>query len=238
MPFGQLPKFARVHKPLLFTIPNMVALWDASNAVATGGAIDSIPDQSGNGNTLLKVGATGPTLTATDSNFNNQPSIGTTIANRRLSVTLADSGAVQPYTVYHVIRCETNSNTVYWRTNAGNFTGSAGFYLQSDRLPRVQTRDAGFTITSGNAITTGGTNYVTCTVYNTTSSAIYFNSSSTANASGTVNNDNLSTITVGSFGSAVSMSWASLVIYSGAHDQSTRAKVMSFLGSKYNISTT
>jgi aryl-phospho-beta-D-glucosidase BglC (GH1 family) len=220
------------------------AYWDAANAVVTSGLVDSIPNTSGYGTsarTLQKVGVAGPTYNAASAHFNGQASVSSTLPNRRVQATF-DSIQVQPYTVYHVLRAETNTTTVYWRTNAGNFDDSPGFTLQSDRRPRAQVANGGGAITSTSALMTAGANYVHCGVYSGAASALYFNNSATPNASspaqGSLGTNGAAVLTIGSFTTGVNYEWACCIIYAGAHDAATRQNVMRWLGAKYGIATT
>lgn len=226
---------------LLFTVEGMHSLYSAEKCTNDGSTASIIQDLSGNNEVSMTVPSGNPVYTSSNALFNSKPTFSCSSAARRVE-TIFTNPLVQAYTIYLVFRVETNTNTVYWRSLQGNYDNSAGFYLQSDLLPRAQTRDGGSAITSTNALV-AGTNYVGCSVYNTTSSALYFNDSVNANAmspgQGSVNDNNCNGLTIGTFtGQPASYTWAVSVQYSGAHDAVTRKKIMSFLGNKYGISTT
>lgn len=226
---------------VLLTVPNLHSLYSADRCVLSGTSVVSIQDTSGKNEVAMTVPVGNPVYNALDPLFNYKPTFTCTSAARRVE-TIFNNPITQGYTIYLVMRVETNANTVYWRTLQGNFDDSAGFYLQSDLIPRAQTRDGGSAITSTNALV-AGTNYVSCIVYNTTSSALYFNDSQTPNASaptdGSVNDNPCNGLTMGTFtGQPASYTWALSAQYSGAHDASTRSKIMKYLGNKYGISIT
>lgn len=224
----------------LITVPGIHSLYSADVCTNSGGTASIIPDISGNKEVSMTVPSGNPVYNAADPLFNNKPSFSSASAARRVEA-IFNNPIVQAYTIYLVMRVETNANTVYWRTLQGNFDNSAGFYLQSDLIPRAQTRDGGSAITSLTALS-AGTNYVSCIVYNTTSSALYFNDSTTPNAQspgqGSLNDNPCNGLTMGTFtGQPASYTWTTSVQYSGAHDQPTRKKIMDFLGNKYGITT-
>lgn len=229
---------------LLLTVTGLFAYWKADNVTVSGGVIVTMPDQSGNRQTArdLTVPTTGPTYNAVDTNFNSKPSVsGTTGQARRVEATL-DTSLVQAYTTYTVMRVETNANYMYWRSNAGNFTDSAGFYVQPTLTATLQVNDVGSAVTSATSLT-AGTSYVNCCIYNTGTSAIYFNDSQTAFASapgdGTIDANNCAVVSVGTFtAEECDYSWTTMALYSGAHDAATRSKIMKSLGSKYGITVT
>lgn len=227
----------------LSKIPGMFAYWNAENAALSGTSIVTLADQSGAGQSarnLVRVANPGPEYNASDPNFNYYPSIyGTAATGPRMQALTFDTPIAQPYTVYLVHRIETNANTVFWRSLNGNYDNSAGYYM-SGGFARLQTANSsGNTIVSSGAIANG--NKVMCAVYNgmTANSAMYYNDSTNASgaypAQGGIDVANCNGLTIGSFFSAVTYSWAAMVIYTGAHDQPTRAKVMSFFGNKYGI---
>lgn len=226
------------------SVPGLFAYWNAENAVVVGTGITSLPDQSGNlqsARDLIKV-TTAPTYTEVDPAFNFKPSIscsaGTAI---RLQATF-DTSLLQPYTIYLVMNVSTNASTVFWRSNAGNMTGGAGFIVNGGTPTlTMATVDSSSAITSPSALT--NQNYVSCGIYNSTGiSSMWMNNSQTAFTTspgdGTVDANDCSVMTIGAFGSAVTYSWTTMACYSGAHDALTRKKIMKYLGNKYSIATT
>lgn len=237
--------FGRFTKPSFHPkgLPNLFAWWDLESCTVATGLVTAIADQSGNGQAarnLAKVGTNGPTYTAADTNFNGMPSIGDTVANKIMQATF-DTAVTQPATWYLVLNQPSNAATTFWRSNAGNFTGSHGVYVTSTGTISMLTHDASLAI-SKTGFGTGSK--VTCAVYNgaNTTSAWYSNNSATPfmvkPTDGSLDTDSAAAVTIGSFGSAVTYSWAHMSVYNGVHDATTRALVMNWLGAKYGIAVT
>jgi hypothetical protein len=226
------------------SVPGLFAYWSADNAVVIGGTVNKVKDASGNNVAArdLSSAALDPTYNASDANFGGKPSISATnAAAKRLESTL-DVSLAQAYTAYTVMRVETNANTMYWRSNGGNFTNSAGFYVQASLVATLQVLDAGSALTSATSLT-AGTSYVNCCIYNGATSAIYMNDSANtfavAPGNGSIDANSAAVITIGTFtAEECNYSWTTMALYTGAHDAITRKKVMSYLGSKYGITTT
>lgn len=220
-------------------ISGIFGYWTADNAVLSGGLVSELPDVSRNrraARSLKRVG-TGLTYTASDPTFNRKPSVSSTGTDKRLQATF-DVALSQPYTIYQVVNQAAGAiaeNSFYWRSNAGNLTNSAGFYVY-DGAPVIQNHDAGNAVTAGSALS--GQAHVTCCVYNGSASYIYVDDSQAAFAGpsdGLVDSDTCTVMTVGSFGTSVSYSWTTLIAYSGSHDAHTRRRVMRWLGMKYGV---
>lgn len=224
----------------IFTTGGLFSYWTADNAITSGGLITSLPDQSGNGQAarnLTKV-TTGPTYNSSDSNFNGYPSISGTTSNVRMQSTF-DTSLAQPSTVYLVMKQFSTASTMFWRTNAGNNTNGVSMIVNSGPgTIFIATLDSANAITSSGSLS--ATNYVSCCVYNSAGvSGIFLNNSQTAFATspgqGTVDTNNCAVITIGSFGTAISYSWASMACFNGAHTAAQRLKIMSYLGNRYAI---
>lgn len=228
---------------LIKSVPGLFAYWNAELVVlGATTVIQRLPDQSGNLKTardLVQV-STGPTLTKVDPNWNNKPSISSSAANIRLQSTF-DTNLTQGYTIYLVHNITAYAGTMFWRTNAGNNTGAAGYTIDTGPASaHIQTQDAGNAITSAGSVTVG--NYVNCSIYNSTGiSAIYYNNSltpfATSPGQGTVDAVDCSVMTIGNFTTANSYSWTMMACYQGVHDQFTRQKLMNYMGSKYGVAT-
>lgn len=229
------------------SIPGLFAYWNSENVVVAGSTVTKVKDVSGNNKTArdLSTVSLDPTYTAADANFAGKPSISATSgAAKRLQATL-DVSLAQPSTWYLVMRAETvgAGKVVYWRSNAGNFTDSAGLYVPDTMTMHMLTLDASNAISSTNTVT-GGTNYVNCCVYNSTGvSSIYMNNSqtvwSTSPGEGSIDSNSCAVVTIGTFaGEEAAYSWTTMAAYSGVHDAATRKKVMAYLGAKYGITTT
>lgn len=229
---------------MIKSTPGLFAYWcaDCPTLDVTETTLVSLPDQSSNGiaarNLTIPTGTGGvaPTWTKADANFNRRPSISSTTANARLQSTY-DVALAQPSTAYLVMRVITNPAVMYWRSNGGNFLNSQGFYLTTGLAPTQQVRDITPTAITGANLTTA-TNYVNCSIYNIGVSAMYFNNSTTTAASGAIDNDSATIMTIGNFSGLNNYSWTEMAVYQGAHDQPTRKKIMDWLGSKYGIITT
>lgn len=227
----------------LFSKGNVFAYWSAEDAVVSqAGVAIRIPDVSGNRQIArdLTPVSTGPTWNQRDSNFNGRASVSSSTANIRMNATF-DTSMLQPYTIYLVMRVETNAATMFWRSNAGNFTNSAGMFINSGPgTCGQQVLDGGQAVTSAVAVTVG--NKVSCFVYNGGSSAQYFNDSVTpfaaAPGQGGLDGNSCAVITIGNFGSANVYSWATMICYSVAHSSADRQEIMKFLGNKYRIAIT
>lgn len=227
------------------SVPGIFAYWNAENAIVSGTTITTLPDQSGNNQSLrnLTISGTAPTYTEIDSNFNDHPSISAFVASttQALQATF-DTSLLQPYTIYLVMSVSTNANEMIWRSNAGNFTNSAGFYINTATpTTTILTKDSSVAVTSVGTVANG--NHVSCCVYDSANtSAIYIDSSATAIAispgDGSLDTNNCAVMTIGAIGSLVVYSWASMICYSGAHSALQRKSLMSYLGKKYGIVTT
>ena len=227
---------------IILQTPGLFACWSSENAVAPSGTADTILDLSANNQParyLQKVGATGPTVTLGDSSYNLYPSINSTSANIRMQSTF-DQSLAQPATVYIVTSLINNAGTYFITTNAGNFDNSLGMSMSSAGNISMQCANAGPALTTSSTHNDDGT-HVLAAIYNTSNSELYIDNSQTPVAQspgdGSVSSNSAAAITIGTFGTAITYSWAFIAYYSGAHDQYTRFRIMSFLGRKYKIST-
>lgn len=225
-----------------FSVSGLHSYYTADVCTNSGGTVTVIPDQSANHEASLTVVSGQPLYTAADTQFNNRPSFGCVSAARRVEVTF-NTPITQPATYYQVIKVVSNPGTVYWRSNQGNFTDSAGFYVQSDLSVHLQCSDGGQAITSPGTITPG--TYVSCTIYDSAgaSSALYLNNSVTPFTSepsdGDVDANSNLVMTIGTFvGDSNTYYWTAAAQYNGAHSAATRSKLMKFFGTKYGITTT
>ncbi len=216
--------------------------YTADICTQSGGTATVIPDQSANHEASLLVVQGNPLYTAADANFNNRPSFSCIAAARRVEVTF-NAAIAQPSTYYLVHDVLANANTIYWRSNQGNFTDAAGYYIPTDLSAHMQTLDGGNAVTSAGSIATG--RYVSCAVYDSAGSAtqLYLNDSVTPftgePSDGDVDVNSNLVMTIGTFlGETGDYTWTTAIQYTGAHDAATRKKVMKFLGDKYGITTT
>lgn len=197
-----------------------------------------IPDQSGNSETSLTPKVAAPLYKATDSKFNGLPSFGSNFEERRCQGTF-NNPLLQPATYYMVIFVSnSNGGKVFWRSNQGNFTNSAGFEINSSYEPLMLTQDNSQAV-SGRSSIFGA--YVSCAVYNSGgTSSLYLNDSTNSFMSspgdGDIDGNGNYTMTIGSFDSE-EYYWTAAAQYQGAHNQATRQLLLSYFGSKYGIST-
>ena len=214
----------------IYGIGGLFAYWSSDRVLQSGGTVSKVIDISGNNNSARDLSAvsTQPIYTAYDPNFNYRASISGTAINTRMQSTF-DTAMGNPCTTYLVCNMSTNANTVFWQSNSGNFTNSAGLFASGGQLnPSALNAGGSFATT---AVANG--NHVVCTVYNNASSAVYVDSSVTAVGSGTLDTAAPTVMTIGSFASAVNYSWCCMLVYSGAHTLVQRQKVMDFLQHKY-----
>lgn len=230
--------------------PNIYGNWQASNW--NGSYID---DSSGLGADLTKrmygittAGWTSPTYTASDSQFNNNASIGTTAGGTYTGLvnnaTLASatnlatsiSGAATVYGVYWVVSPPASSCFLRQsRAMSGTTLASPGlWYFGNYQSSRDNTNNVG-----GAVGASAGKLVVVCNVYNGASSATYVNTYNTTLATG---NAGTTTITSLGFGNAASQPalWrmGETLIYTSAHNSTNRQNVMQYLGAKYGVTIT
>lgn len=227
---------------IILQTPGLFAYWDSERTVSPAGTVDVVFDKSSNGQpqrNLYKVGGTGPVITYDDPLYNGFPSINDSAANIRLQSTF-DESLAQPATVYIVTSLNNQAATYFITTNAGNFDNSFGMSMSSAGNISMQCLNAGPALTSSSGYN-DDTSHVIAAIYNTSSSSLYLDNSQTPIAQspgdGSVSSNSAAVLTIGSFGTAMVHSWAFIAYYSGAHDQYTRFRIMSFLGRKYKIST-
>ena len=170
-----------------------------------------------------------PTINLGDTTFGGRNSLSFARASTQfLSGSSWTSAIAQPWTVYAVVAPQTGSNqrnilsapnSIFHINTSGNPTLYAGINLSgsvnvADNVPRVL-----------------------CGVANGASSAVYVNSSNTAVTSGNASAGNVSYLGVGGLSTSNNFDGkiATLILYSGAHDATTRALLMSWLGGTYGI---
>ena len=209
-------------------------LWlraDLGITIATG--VSSWADQSGNGDANRTVtqgtGAAQPVYTASDAGFDSKPTVSST-GTQWLASGAPSASLAQPSTIYV---CGT---MIGGRIIDGS-TVVAGRQGILD-VPNWGIYAGTVTVTSA---TIGTTKCVASAVFNGASSALYLNDSSSSTTSGNPGSDSLARIGVLGTHDGLGLNVAKvaeIVCYSGAHDQSTRLRIMSYMGARYGVTIT
>lgn len=233
--------FSNTFENFPLTIPNCFAWWEADSAAITSGTIDTLFDKSKNNSStrnLIKVGATGPTFNFTDLDFGGRKSISTTIANRRLEASAFNVALSQSFTCYLVQKINASANTAFWRTLSGNFDNAPGFIVNSSGTLTMQCLNAGPAVTSPGTYNDNLV-HISCCIYDGTSSLMFLddavNAIAASTGDGSVSVTSATGVTIGTFGSAVDMSWSCQIFYEGAHDENTRQRLFNYLKTKYKL---
>lgn len=232
-------------------ISGMLFRYDPANATTSSGATitETIPNTatSAVASTTLTAWNGGgwdvkPTYTASDAGWNNQPTIsantgGTYGCGLRTPSFTAIS---QPMTWYQVVqRTATASSSAYYRCNN---TMQSGNIKASGPTLYTYVGVAATTNEGTNEVTaTNGTNVtITCVVYNTTSSAIYINNSTTASGTGNMGSNTFTGLGIGNQQWNKQAIWkvGDMFGFSGAHNATQRGQMIQWLGSKYGVSVT
>lgn len=176
-----------------------------------------------------------PTLNTSDANYGGRATLSFSSAAAQYLVSGAwASSQAQPTTVYVVGH---STGTAAQRTLVDGIGGS--------NLHRIATAiTTGYTtISAGNAVadTTNAADSeprVWCALFNGVSSAIYVNGEAVASATGNALTQTITGITVGAnqaLGSTHNGKIATVLVYSGAHDQATRTRIMQWLSDRYGF---
>lgn len=227
-----------------------VAFWvRADKGVTRDGTntlLVQLVDQSGVPDSALQsmnsvVDATAPLYYPTQALFNNRSAWGTSLsADETRYIMMLMAGAIPPpFTVYQVYRLPTPASPageVHLRayTDYALLTG-ATLYRDSSSVTRV-TNDGVAAIVPTTPL---NTTIVQCDVYDGTQSASYVNAHTTPSATGNVGAGfNVNGIATGTMGPNASRYLnAEIILFTGAHDQVTREKIMArYLGDAYGVS--
>lgn len=210
---------------------------------ASGGLVGTWANQSGsadaNRNLTQATGANKPRLAVTSTTFNNKPTVGTlsgTDEDLYMDSGTFAASVASPQTVYDVIRLPAGfAANVALRWNASGYANAPSFVI--DTTPVFYASTDGVNLLSG-AIS-AGTTYVSCTIYNGASSAVYLSSYNTATASGNAGASAISALHVGTIpGFASRWERGELIAYADAHGSAKRQEIMSYLGTRYGVSIT
>jgi hypothetical protein len=218
-----------------------LALWlraDAANVTLNGGDVSAWADQSGTGdankNFLQGTAANQPLYVAADASYNNQPTISfSDVAPDYLQNAGAWAAPVASgWTVYFV----GNAGSVASTRDVFDLATGDFLLLRQRTTSNVELMSA----TLGTSILAAGTitaPSVVALVGNGASSAIYLNSL-TAFATGNLGAQSITRGTIGcsaAIGGAMGGKAAEMIVYSTVHDAATRARVMSYLSTRYAI---
>lgn len=190
-----------------------------------GSTVSQWNDQSGNSNNASQgTAAKQPTYTASDSSYGNQPTLTFASASSQ-EMALVSLQPNQPYTAYAV--CESTSGATN-QAVIGDGNPTTLYYISGTPL-----------VFAGSNLSSGINTRVKaalCGVFNTTTSAIYVNSS-TAAASGNAGSINPSgTLSIGAFGTNsdfLNGKIAEIIVYSGAHNSTQVSTVFSYFSARY-----
>lgn len=207
---------------------------DLGATTSSGGtSLDALADQSGTGDAaknLTKTGTVG--YTATDAAYNNRPVAVGTAAGRLEGSGFWAASQAHPYTVYIVGESDTSGG----RWMDGDPTGRGLIMNNNGGGGTEWAMYAGTFVESS-----GGTPEdpaVICAVFNGASSALYVDDPVSAAASGNAGSATLNQAVLmglGGGGGELPGKLAELILYSGAHDQTTRTQVMAYLATRYGL---
>jgi hypothetical protein len=209
------------------SLPGLVAWYRSDLGITLNGStVSAWADQSGNGHHLTQgTGAQQPTYQASDAGWNGRPSLLSTINTSSLGTGIFSQA--QPVTIYFV----SNMSTASANQTPINGTGS---YL-------IQWTGSAWLIHSNTSLTSpasSNTTGIMAFVFNSTSSAVYRNSSAspivTGDAGAIGQNAALFALADNSSGLlAMGGTVVELAYYSGAHSSSQISKVFRYAGSLY-----
>ena len=207
----------------LSALGNCQLLLYSDIGVTVSGTVTKWADQSGNGNDAVPL-ATGPTRTASDASYNGYPSLVFSGSNNGL---ISSFSVSQPDTVYIV-----GETAVQAGSNALLDGGGAGRQILTRFTTGTIVSYAGTVLDS---TIDRHTPTVFSAVFNGASSSIYLNST-TAAITGNAGTGALNSPCFGGIVSdALNGKMAAAAIFTGAHDATTRIRVMTFLSKKYAI---
>jgi hypothetical protein len=205
------------------------------------GVVSQWNDSSGAGdanrNLSQSTAASKPAFTASNANFNGKPTIDTDGVDDFLdSGTFSGGAYAQPITMYIVARSNSlatgpslvDSPTV---NREVPFIGGGGEVNMF----------AGAVITSAAGAWTNATTHVTCFVWNGASSAAYVDRYNTATVTGNPGAASFDAIRVGYTAAGSRQfngSYGEIIVYSGAHNATTRQSIMQGLGTRYGVTVT
>lgn len=216
---------------------NLIAWYPADlGAVRKGSYVAAWLDMSGNGhmykNTANSNDLYRPTYSSSDSNFNNKPTV-TFDGNDGLAPATWGSSVAQPVTLYI----------------CGSLNATGGTYTVCSGGIEVGVGNGGnYPYMYGTFVGAGGwgtaawtSKAVMCFIIDGNSSKCYKNDSSTNTLTTVLSTTAITDITLGyklGAGNQIVGTMAEYIYYSGAHDQSTRYTIMSYLGTRYGVTVT
>lgn len=226
-------------------ISGMLFRYDPANATTSAGGtlLETIPNTatSAVANTTLVGAYNGsnwdakPLYTASDAAWGNNPTFEANPAGSygcAMRVASAFTAISQPMTWYIVCQRTAAVTSTIWLLGSNSMNGTSA--------PGI------FSYSAFAATTNNGTNYISCSPgtniavlcvrFNTTSSAIYYNST-TAAATGNVGSNTFTTLGIGNPQWNHQPNWkiGEVIGFSGSHNSTQISDMMNWLGDKYGI---
>lgn len=223
-------------------LPNL-RFWvraDLGITTVAGNKVSNWNDQSligdSNHNLAQSIDAQRPVLVASDSGYNNQSTVSFTRAsNTYIQSPHWNTPMSQPCTYYAVANSD-GANVYYEDVFDGDTDGNRMQLSYVSATWGIASGGSGLS-TSSNGTSAPS---VFCCIFNGSTSLLYINAKTTIALTANIPVSNSSMMVLGSAKNAdsgVSLQGriAEVIAYETAHDATTRAKVMGYLGSRYNI---
>lgn len=230
---------APLNLPVPRTVAGLLAWYRGDLGVTNvGGRASAWADQSGTGdankNLVQATAGNRPTITAADANFNNQTTLALNSAHPDILIPTGNWAVAmaQPITIYSVHLVTSLAGQVaYYDDN-----------VTPNSFSLFQTLGGGFAAEAGASLSAGDNTLnkptVFAVVFNGVSSSCYDNAR-TAVASGNAGANGSVGLLVGDHatggGSPLAGTIAEIIVYSGAHNATTRSTVLTYLGARYAI---
>lgn len=211
-------------------LANLAGWWRSDQGITIATGVSQWNDISGAGNNLVQAtGAQQPSYTASDSNYNGQPTLGFT-AGSSTRMAAAGVNIAQPATWYVVGQA---------LTATGGFTDSTAHAMSifQDATATFLGLYAGTAISASSGAQTRVPS-VMCGVFNGAASFGYVNSSSSpvlSNVNPGASQCNPLTIGGTTFTNPITGKIAEIIVYTGAHTSAQIAQVFAYLGARYGI---
>jgi hypothetical protein len=223
-------------------------LWLRADAgVTQSGTVDAWSDQSGNVQNASGAGATRPSFVASNTNFNNLPSINFAATGTNKHLVISDNDVLDNttgFTLFTVFRTNLtagNYSLISKRTSAGVDQS----YMMWVNAGQLSSRAAGNTINGGTINNT--TTYVGSTVFNGSTSTVsnFINgASASTGAAPTSIPNNASNLYIGAFdvsgGETRNLDGqiSEVLVYTSTLNAAQRQIVENYLAAKYNLTIT
>lgn len=213
------------------TAGTLLADYDVASATVDGSShVTALANATG-GDTnknLTKAGSGDITYDATDSEFNDQPTMAFAAGPRLQGAAAWASPPSQPITLYFVGKC--TSGIIY-----SGISARSDFQIATGPHYRLYAGSFATDVGSANP----GSPHINAIIFNAASSAVYHNDPVTAAWTGmnpgTGANDGTVIGDVGGGGGPGTFTMARLLIYSGAHNEASRTAIMDALADLYGL---